>query len=183
MKLYMLIFLAMLSIGCSSTKDPKTRFVFPTHLKERAHGQMNAAKACIESKGSPLSTEKLKHVEVYLQKGEKKFTHGWGWRSPEWNGMWVLGLCTKGANGIYIIKIGYNPDNPYDTSDIALHHEFGHMWLMHNYNDWSHNNKYSTCFHNWREPSGIRSFATKIGSHDAVIDYILDSEAHLYEIK
>jgi hypothetical protein len=172
---FLFLLLMCLSFGCSTFKDPKTKFVIPDHIKNRAFGEINSSKGCIESKGISVSDKNLKYVQVYLQKGEKKFTHGWGWRSPEWNGMWVLGLCIKASEGKYIVKVGYNPNNPHDVSDIALKHEFGHLWLMHNFNDWSHNKMFSNCFVNWQNPA-VRTSSVKINGLDAIICYINDED-------
>jgi hypothetical protein len=185
MRKTLLVLAGLLIVGCSTT--PK--YKFPSDIKSISHGEMNSAKACIESKGTKLNTDRLEYVEVYKVKGEKKFTHGWGWRSPEWNGMWVLGLC-QGLNSdkSFIIKVGANPQTNGDVSAIALKHEFGHMWLMNNFRDYTHNGKYRTCFVNWNEVSSrsidlLEPESFYDPNENIIIHYINDEDVHLFEVK
>jgi hypothetical protein len=185
MKKILLALTSLLIIGCSTT--PK--YKFPEDIKYSCGYQKAMAITCIQNKGTMLNTDRLEYVEVYKVKGEKKFTHGWGWRSPEWNGMWVLGLC-QGFNNdkSFIIKVGVNPQNNTDVSSVALRHEFGHMWLMNNFRDHSHNSKYRDCFVNWNEV-GARSIDSLEpesfydSNQNIIIHYINDEDVHLFEVK
>lgn len=175
-----LILTVLFLTSCATT----TKYKFPSDIKGVCEGNLNQAKNCIQSKNTKLEfkAEELKVIKV---PGEKKFASGWGWRSPEWNGMWVLGLTYDRGGGKYEIKIGCNPTTQQDIAQPALLHEFGHFWLMSNRNDGSHNGLYSSCFWNWNEPRTRSLYAEQIqhiniqqsDGTEIVIHYIPDVEA------
>lgn len=177
-------FLAFFAVTliCSCASGPK--YKIPDELKPIAHGEMNNARSCIESLvGSSLSTDRLKYVQVYPVRGERKFSYGWGWREPSLGGIWVLGTC-QGFNSdkSFIIKIGVAPDGSPDVSGDALKHEFGHLWLMHIYREPNHIAPYHKCFAGWTPPgspslsrdalSAVKSVVNRNDDSVTVIHYI-----------
>jgi len=138
----------MLLTGCISHK-----FNFPDDIDGMCHGAKNESKARINSVGVSLKEEA--GCRVGKMPGEKKFSGKWGWRAPEWDGMWVLGLC--GSGGTRII-IGCHPQTLGEVDNDVLIHEFAHYWLMSNYDDYTHDPKYVHLFYNWRDPRLIKVF-------------------------
>lgn len=172
MKIFpILSFLLLATLSCTSPKSIK--YNFPNNISTIAHTKKDVSKNCIQSKGYKL-IEKHKSLTIIVRNGEKKFNSGWGWKSPEWNGMWVLGLTHTDNNGNYKIEIATNPNNPNEISESALEHEFGHFWLMSNFNDISHNPIYKNCFWNWKEPN-VKSMLVKKENEIVIVDFIINS--------
>ena len=83
---------------------------------------------------NPLTAQKIN--------GNKKINGIWCWKSEEWGGMWIGGMCYGN-----IIKVGCNPNTKDEVSYDMLLHECGHYWLMNNYNIENHPAKYNPIFH------------------------------------
>jgi len=106
---------------------------------------MYNAKACIEARDFDL-VEKAA-VRVVKVPGEKFFADGWGWK---YEGRWVQALChTEVVGKRYRIEVGCNPANMADVNPVIVEHEFGHYWMLSNFNEPAHVDQLSTCFLRW----------------------------------
>lgn len=167
-----LLFVFLFLIGCIST-GPKTKI--PSDIKDMVYGEKNSSKQCIESKGITLK-DKASGFQVIKVPGEKKFSSGWGWKSPEWNGMWVLGLTYGSGSGYFTIKVGCDPNTMQDVRPQVVKHEFGHFWLVSNYSIDNHDNRFSSCFFNWNDPRIKTMSIQNENGEITIIDYIPDEE-------
>jgi hypothetical protein len=152
--------LLVLICGCQTSKP---EFKFPSDIKWTCYDAKNQAKANIISKDVPL--REIKGCKVVKIKGEKKFGPMWAYYSEEWE-RYIGGIC----GGTYI-EIACDPN----TGEIyfpVLVHEFGHYWLITNYNDWIHNIKYRDVFYNWYEPRTI----SKTFNEDGTINLIIPKD-------
>jgi hypothetical protein len=165
-KILMIALLLFLICGC---KTSKPEFNFPQDIKWICHDAKNQAKSNIVSKGVPLK-EKKGCVVVKI-KGTKKFGPMWAYYSEEWK-QYIGGIC--GGN---YIEIACDP-NTGEVNFMVLVHEFGHYWLMTNYNDWSHDPKYKDVFYNWFEPR----YLTKSFNKDGTVELIIPKEVKYGEI-
>lgn len=172
MKNIVLIICATLLISCVTTK-PKDKI--PPELKDMVYIKRAAAKECIESKGLNLK-DRASSFEIVKVLGEKRFgNQGWGWRSPEWNNAWVLGLTYGYGSGHYTIKVGCNPNTQLEVNPETVKHEFGHYWLLSNYGLYNHDTRVSQCFDGWFDMK-VKTLTIKNNDQIMIIDYIPDSE-------
>jgi len=156
--------LLVLAAACVAGCVTGHNFSFPSDISPMCYGERNAAHDCIVSLGVDLKTKD--GCTLARHPGERKFGSMWCWQSPEWQGMWVGGLCWGTR-----IEVGCHPQTGGEIMTEVVRHEFGHYWLITNYSDYRHDAKYSTCFYNWCDPrlplvtGGIIVF--DIGAKDA----------------
>jgi len=172
------ILVLLLAVSC---RDKDLKFNFPEDIKYQCDVGFNSAKTCIESKG--ISLERLKGLTVVKHPGEKYFGvgQGWGWKSPEWKGMYVLGLCWGTR-----IEVGSNPVTGGQVEQNVINHEMGHYWLMTNHNINKHIASVASCFHNWVDPQmdyrgdkeGLQKLLGNIKSGTRINAHITDSEGN-----
>ena len=129
----------------SSRRSPK--LYAPDEIKGMVYHAMNEAKACIESKGTPLRMKQS--VRLVVKPGTRRIGGYWTFYSEAWR-MYIMGYY-DGRN----IVVAHNPANPLDINFEVLKHEFGHYWLITNYG-WDHyptpckhDPRYRNCFLNW----------------------------------
>lgn len=166
-------FLSSVLFGCS-TFNSGTEYKFPSSKKTQLKKELEDAKNCIQSLNQPLQ-EKAEFLKVMFVKGEKKFKEGWGWREPNLDGAWVLGITQEIKGKYYYITLATDPNGNYESKPSK--HEFGHFWLLSNYKEGRHLNKYSGCFLNWNESndkSAVRTTQIKFDDVIMVVDYIED---------
>lgn len=142
MNIVLTLIICILSVGCVSN-----RYHYPKDIRSECIYSVEKARRCIEHAGVSLRRPPEPYY-IYKIPGEKKFSDGWGWRSPELGGKWVLGQTGR-YNGVYITQIGCDPDNEKDINIEVLIHEAGHYWLLSNYKDGTHNEKFKHCFYRW----------------------------------
>lgn len=169
-KIYIFLISVLVLAGCISLGPVKQRdqIIAPNDIKEMAIKAKDNAKQCIESKG--VKVREPFAVNIEKVKGEKNIYGFWCWKSPEWNGAWVTGLTYKRPN-YYLIKVGANPKTEGDVKYSTLVHEFGHVFLMYNFNEYGHNIKYKNCFENWHDIK-VKSFSILSTNEEVIVDYI-----------
>jgi hypothetical protein len=147
-----ILFIALLlAAGCSRREG--TVYAFPAGHEAACQEALAYARDCIAGKGEKVR-ERATKLTVTGRKGEKRFPDGWGWRSAEWDGAWVLGLTRNLGGGRYQIEV------VLPASGNVLRHEMGHFWRMSNAGDASHSAKFSSCFWNW-SPASLGGVAGK----------------------
>jgi hypothetical protein len=149
-KITILFLTATMLTGCGKS----IKYNFPEDIKYQCHGAKNEAKAKLESVG--LSIKEKNDCTVLKVKGQKKINGIWAWYDTTWK-MYVAGLC-DGKN----VWIGVNPQTGDEIWIAGLVHEFGHFWLISNYNDWGHNPQYAHLFVNWADPRHTLFHASNI---------------------
>jgi hypothetical protein len=138
-----LLLLLVLLTSCSGEKKKEITYNYPDDLKDQFSIGFNGAKYCIEQQGTPLTVKSS--IELRKHKGTKKFKEGWGWYDPN-NNFYVLGLCHGD-----VIEVGVNPATGGEANQAVILHEFGHYWLMSNYNIRNHDPRFTKCFYNWND--------------------------------
>lgn len=168
LKYFILLFVVVLN-GCLFSRG--TEYNFPRDIRHMAQNEMKSAKRCIESQGLSLS-ERADKLTVRKIPGQRKFREGWGWRAPEFNNTWVLGLAWEHRNGTYTIDVGCNPHTGLEVSPETLRHEMGHFWLMSNHRIYNHDHRFRNCFAGWVDPR-VKSMVFVTEDGDIVhVDYI-----------
>lgn len=166
----------LLAAGCVTHND-KPNISYPSDIKGLCEQARKDAESCIESKGKKVSVK----ADIKLEKkpGEKKINGFWSWREPSWNGMWVTGL-TWDKNSHYLIQVGVNPKNMQEIDATTVKHEHGHYFLMSNFEDYTHNPLYRSCFDGWNDPR-VKTKAMQLNGEKVVIDYIEDADVRTME--
>lgn len=159
-KLYMLALFTLLSSGCITFNDD-VKYHFPDSIKASCKFALDDSKNKIQSKGTKL--EEKKGCTVEIRAAEKKINGTWCWYIPEQK-VYVGGLYYSASRKILI---GANPKNLTDITMPVLIHEFAHHWLVTNFRDYTHNNKYDGLFYSWKGTRDItgKSFETSDGVH------------------
>lgn len=140
-----LLLINLFITGCSTIFDRGVEWNFPSDISGMCYHARNESKIALHSVG--LTNFKEHSLKVIKVNGERKFSGSWGWKDQYW-GQYVLGLCNGST-----IWIGSHPHTGGEVNPEVLKHEFGHYWLINNYNDYGHNNQYSHLFYNWRDIS------------------------------
>lgn len=160
--------------GCKTFDNSPVRN-YPSDIKAMCEAEINNAKLCIQGKGTSLKTTGHR-LEVVKTDGTKKVNGEWLWYCKDVEGVainsWIYGVCYfSDKKRTYSIIVPCNPQTKGEVSAKTLKHEFGHFWLMSNYNDYTHNTKYKDCFADWRE---LRTKTLLIQTNDIkiVVDYI-----------
>lgn len=172
-RLLLCVFLLVSLPGCLTSKSGKTKRDFPVWASGACYHALNAARATIQSKGTPL---KEKSIRVQIIPGQKKFGSLWGWyiAEPSWpgGGMYVGGLTSGDGR---LIQIVIDPNRPTDPAALhtgSLIHEMGHHWLIRNGHGSGHSALYDDVIPGWREARRI------VGKHAADTGKAADSPAY-----
>lgn len=139
-------------------RKKRPKLDFPKDIESLCHRAMAESRNCIE-KTSGKKLKSPKSVRVIKKVGEKKIQGKWCWRDERFE-TWVGGLASRST-----IQIGCSPKG----SEIYypfLKHEFGHIWLLNNFNETGHNIKYRDCFERWMDPVLTKS---EVGQKDSEI--------------
>lgn len=137
------ILFAISCLGSGCLTKHRT-YTCPADIKTLCNNARLDAKYRIEKVNSKALEEK-KDGRLTKHKGTRKFGSEWAWFDNTYWNLYVCGLC----HGSWI-EVACNPLTG-EVSSQTVHHEWGHFWLISNYNDWSHNPKYASCFAGWRE--------------------------------
>jgi len=127
----------LLVIGCSSTK-PISNY-FPPVIADQCVRAMAESKASIEACGTPL--KQVQRAVVVQIDGQIQIDGRWAYKLSGYQDIWAGGSY----DGMYI-QIVCDPNNRGSIEYGSLYHEFGHYWLVSNYNEYGHPAKYDKYF-------------------------------------